>query len=245
MHGGNASLPFFFYDVFRVVVDRRRRIHSFHCLRYLATVHIAQDHELQRFRQEHDHEEADHQRYSATKIKNGAPAVIGNQPCCQETAQCRAEIETICHKNHRCDAFSCRGVFAHQCQCIRHNSTESDAGNETNGEELVDRSRLRGGERENREKERGCDQHRPAAHLIGQGAERQRSDQNSEQRCAEHRTHEPDPRVPVLDQRRCGVAHGLHIETVDHQAHATENTDCDVERSNLAVVHNVGDIHFC
>ena len=98
----------------------------------------AQDHELQRLRQEKNHQEGDDQGYSAAKIEHRPPAERRNQPGCDETAQHRTDIEGIGDRDRHRSTRLRGSIFPDQSEGIRHDAAKSHAGDESYEQELVD-----------------------------------------------------------------------------------------------------------
>ena len=97
--------------------------------------------------------------------------------------------------------------------------------------------------RHHREEERGADQHRPAADLVGHHAEDQRADQHAEVGGGEHRAELRARRCPSrATMAGADVAHRLDVEAVHDQADHAEDEDADLQRADRAVLEQLADV---
>ena len=84
------------------------------------------------------------------------------------------------------NARPARAVFADERHRVGHNSAQSDTGQETDDQQLTRRVRARCEQSGESKVQRQADQNGPPANLVGDHAEQQRPDQNTERCRPEH-----------------------------------------------------------
>src|SRR5207245_1207053 len=110
-------------------------------------------------------------------------------------------------------------VFAYQGHGVRHDATQTYAGDEPSETQLRYGTRQAGPECDQREKQRGKNQYGTPAESIGQHAEQQRADKDPDKGGTEHRAHLGGSEI---DER-------LNIEAIHDQAQGAKNKNADLK----------------
>ena len=198
--------------------------------------------ELQRLRQSPGHQQADDERHEPAEHEDGAPAEPRDQPQRHEPAEQRAAGEADGDAHHQRHAAALRAELADERGGVRDDAAHADPGDEPQPQQLFDGLRVGGRDGHDGEDQRGADQHRPASDLVGEHAQRERPDQHAEVGRGKHRTELRAIDLPVVDDRRADVAHRLHVEAVHDQADHAEREDANLQRTDRAVLEQLGDV---
>ena len=160
----------------------------------------------------------------------------------QQAAERRPDREAAEHDHHHGGAAALRIELRGHGDGVGHGAAEPEPGQKANREQRADVVDERGGERADAEGERREDDDLLAPDAIGERAEHQRADHQSEQAGAENRAERALGQAPFLGEHWRDITDGLGIEAVEEQHRGADQEQADLESADRLMIDKIGDI---
>ena len=175
------------------------------------------------FGQQQPQEGQQQQRHDPAKQQHRLPAVAGDQPSGDKTAQPRAHIEAGEHDGDEQRTVALRQVFGQQRGGVGQRGTQRHAGQQTQERQFIGVAGEGASQAQDAEAGDRKQHDSLATQTVRVGARGQCADGQTDHTGTHHRAKCSPRQTPFLNQRRRDKAHHCHIKAVE-QHH--EKTQC-------------------